>query len=99
MGRKDTTRRTHKGKSTMARGWTKNRIYDFMHKSVVGTCMAVTAIGTVYLGYRGLMYIMYTMPQRKELRRRMLEQKLEDEQNMKDQELLLQQKDSEILKT
>ena len=35
----------------------KNRIYDVMHKSVVGSLMAFTAVSSMYLIYRGVQWM------------------------------------------
>lgn len=49
----------------------KFRIYDVMHRSAVGVCMAVTVLGHLYLGYRGVKYYMFDRSdmREKELRR------------------------------
>jgi len=35
----------------------KNRIYDMMHKSVVGSLMTFTAAGSIYLLYKGFRWM------------------------------------------
>lgn len=42
----------------------KNKFYDRLHHGTVKVCMAVTAIGTVFLVYSGYLYYTQIKPQR-----------------------------------
>ncbi|CAL1687885.1 unnamed protein product [Lasius platythorax] len=40
----------------------KERIYDKFHKGFVNICMGVTAVATLYLGYKAYEYFRYVRP-------------------------------------
>ena len=81
------------------RRWSKNRIYDTLHRGFVYTSVSFTAVTTLYLMYKGVTWWLYTRPARLEMKRTMLEQKMADEQDKKEQELYgLQQKEAETMK-
>lgn len=40
----------------------KERVYDKFHRGFVNTCMTVTAIATLYLGYKAYEYFRYIRP-------------------------------------
>lgn len=57
----------------------RNKLYDFLHKSVVTVCMGVTVLGFGYLSYRGYKYFTEVKPKLKaEQLRRIKESEDED---------------------
>lgn len=75
----------------------KNRVYDVMHKSVVGSLMAFTAVGSIYLLYKGLRWVTVVRPKMTEAYRKEKEQQMLEEQRLHEAELL-KDNDPELLK-
>ncbi|KAK2141409.1 hypothetical protein LSH36_1107g00005 [Paralvinella palmiformis] len=74
----------------------KNRIYDMMHKSVVGSLMTFTAAGSIYLLYKGFRWMTVVRPKMTEQYRKDKEGKMLEEQKIHEAELL--KDDPELLK-
>lgn len=63
----------------------KNRILDTLHKSVVTVCMAVTAVSTVYLVYRGYHFYVNEKPLlHRQLKQELLEEGAHDRDKAKE---------------
>lgn len=81
------------------RGISRSRIYDTLHFGVVSALMGFTGAGTVYMGYKGVMWYLYRLPIIKEKKKQLAEEKIAIEQYEKEQELMKKQREAETFRT